>query len=287
MFSTHRILVAVENPATFTDTSRQMIGQVAWLARHLHAEIILMHPVSDLSYPSGWLDSGHEITAKDSHVPVVQDLQNDLDRAILPEFDGLAVTRLLVRGDSGREVIETARNLKVGLVVMSCLCNQWETKKVLREIQCPVWTGAHLEEAAPDEFSIRNVLCSVELDGLSRRTVPLAAGIAVALDAKLTLVHITDSVEMYGPGGYYVDPVLKAQIVGFATEEIATLQHDLGTNFEVIIDSGKVSELSNRVAERSKADALVIGHIPGRSHMGDNGNGSGIIQSSLIPVLSV
>jgi hypothetical protein len=34
------------------------------------------------------------------------------------------------------------------------------TAKVLHEIQCPVWTGAHLEEAPAREFSIRRVLCS-------------------------------------------------------------------------------------------------------------------------------
>jgi len=56
---------------------------------------------------------------------------------------------------------------------------------------------------------------------------------------------------------------------------------------EVIIDSGHVSELLNRAAERTKADVLVIGHIPDRSHLGDNGNGYGIILASQIPVLSV
>jgi nucleotide-binding universal stress UspA family protein len=287
MVGIHKILVPVENPGTFTDTSRHLIQQAAWLARRFDAEIILLHAVNTLSYPSGRFESGHEITEKDSRSPVVEQRQNDLDRAYLPEFDGIAVKRLLVRGDPAREIAETVRNLNADLVVMSAHGHRWETEKVLRETQCPVWTGAHLEEAGPDEFSIRNVLCSVELNGHSRHTVPLAAGIAAALDAKLTLVHITESVEMFGPGGSHIDPLFREQIVGFAAKDIAKLQQDLGTNFEVIIDSGKVAELLNLVAEQSKADLLVIGHIPGRSHLGDNGNGSGIIQSSLIPVLSV
>ncbi len=37
------------------------------------------------------------------------------------------------------------------------------TAKVLHEIHCPVWTGAHLEEEPVGEFSIRNVLGSVDL----------------------------------------------------------------------------------------------------------------------------
>ena len=80
------------------------------------------------------------------------------------------------------------------------------------------------------------------------------------------------------PAGFHVDPVWKEEIVGFATDEIARLQQEAGTNAEVIIDSGNVPELLNRTAERTKADVLVIGRIPGRSHLGDNGEGYGIIR---------
>jgi nucleotide-binding universal stress UspA family protein len=117
--------------------------------------------------------------------------------------------------------------------------------------------------------------------------VSLAAEMAAAVDATLTLVHITGSVEIFGPGGPHVDPVWKEKIIGFAVEEIAKLQQEVGTKAEVIIDSGNVPELLNRAAARTKADILVIGHIPGRSHLGDNGNGYGIIRQSIIPVLSV
>ncbi len=286
MAGIHKILVPVEDPATFADSSRRLIRQAAWLARRFQAEIILLHAVSTLSYPSGWFESGHEITEKDSHARVIQQRQSELGRAYLPEFDGITVTRLLVRGDPASEIIETARNRAADLVVMSA--RGLEMEKVLREVQCPVWSGAHLEDEGPDEFSIRHVLCSVELNGHSRHTVALAAGIATAVDATLMLVHITKSVEMYGPGGSHVDPVLREQNVGFAREEIAKLQRDLGTHAEVIIDSGSnVPALLNRAAEQSKADVLIIGHIAGRSHLGDNSNGAGIIQHSLIPVLSV
>jgi hypothetical protein len=137
------------------------------------------------------------------------------------------------------------------------------------------------------DFSIHRVLCSVELNPHSSHTVSLAAEMAAAIDATLTLVHITGSVEIFGPGGSHVDAVWKEKIVGFAVEEIAKLQQEVGTKAEVIIDSGNVPELLNRAAERTKSDVLVIGHIPGRSHLGDNGNGYGIIRQSIIPVLSV
>jgi nucleotide-binding universal stress UspA family protein len=291
MLSIQKILV----PFVFTDTSRQVARQAAWLARRFHAEIILLHVVTPLSYPASVLESGHEITARDLQAHIVQQAQKDLDEALLPELDGIAVTRMLLRGDPAHEIVKTARDLNVDLIVMSThghgvfyrFLLGSVTAKVLHESHCPVWTGAHLEEAPPGEFSIRHVLCSVDLSTRSRHTASLAAELAAAADATLTLVHITDSVEVYGPGGPRVDPAWKEMIVGFAAKEIAKLQQEVGTKAEVIIDSGNVPELLNRAAERTKADLLVVGHSPGRSHLGDNGEGYGIIRESHIPVLSV
>ena len=287
MLSIQKILV----PFVFTDTSRQVARQAAWLARRFHAEIILLHVVTPLSYPASVLESGHEITARDLQAHIVQQAQKDLDEALLPELDGIAVTRMLLRGDPAHEIVKTARDLNVDLIVMSThghgvfyrFLLGSVTAKVLHESHCPVWTGAHLEEAPPG----RHVLCSVDLSTRSRHTASLAAELAAAADATLTLVHITDSVEVYGPGGPRVDPAWKEMIVGFAAKEIAKLQQEVGTKAEVIIDSGNVPELLNRAAERTKADLLVVGHSPGRSHLGDNGEGYGVIRESHIPVLSV
>jgi nucleotide-binding universal stress UspA family protein len=289
--SIQKILV----PIVFADTSWHVAQQAAWLARRFHAEVILLHVVTPLNYPMGALESGDEITARDLHARIVRQAQADLDQALRPELDGIAVTRLLLRGDPAHEIVKTARERNADLIVMSTRGHGLfyrfllgsVTAKVLHESPCPIWTGAHLEEAQAREFTIRRVLCSVNLNAHSRHTVTLAAEMAAAVDAALTLVHITAGVEVWGPGGSHVDPVWQERIVGFATKEIAQLQQDAGTTAEVIIDSGNVPELLNRAAKRTEADVLVIGHIPGRSHLGDNGNGYGIIRASQIPVLSV
>ena len=291
MLSIQRILV----PVVLTDTSRHVMHQAAWLARRFHAETILLHVVPPLSYPTGALESGDEITARDLHARIVQRAQMDLDRALPPEFDGIAVTRVLLRGAPALEIVKTARDRNADLIVMSThghgafyrMLLGSDTAKVLHESHCPVWTGAHLEETPTREFSIRHVLCSVDLSPRSSHTASLAAELATAVGATLTLVHITTSVEVWGPGGSHVDPVWKETIRGNAIREIAKLQQDIGTKAEVIIDSGNVPELLSRAAGQTNADVLVIGHSPGRSHLGDNGEGYGIIRESGIPVLSV
>lgn len=288
--SIRKILV----PIAFTEPSRRVVQQAAWLARRFQAEIILLHVVTPLSYPVGWLEHGDEITATDLHARVVQRAQRDLDQAMVPELEGIAVTRLLLRGDPAREIGKAAQSRGVDLIVMPTRAEGTYpfllgsvTAKVLHETQCPVWTGAHLEEAPARDFAIRRVLCSVDLRAHSRHTLSLAADAAAALGATLTLVHITSGVERFGPGGTYVDEEWKKTLVGIAAQDIAVLQQEVGTKAEVVIDSGSVPQLLNKAAEQTKADLLVIGHIPGRSHLWDNDNGYGIIQKSQIPVLSV
>jgi nucleotide-binding universal stress UspA family protein len=291
VLSIQKILV----PVVSTDTSHHIMRQAAWLAGRFHAEVILLHVVPPLRYPVGALESGDEITARDLHARIVQRAQKNLDQALPPEFDGIAVSRALLRGEPAHEIVKTARDRNADLIVMSThghgafyrLLLDSDTAKVLHESHCPVWTGAHLEDAPAREFSIRRVLCSVDLSPRSTHTASLAAEMATAVDATLTLVHITTGVEVWGPGGSHVDPVWKEMIVGNASKEIAKLQQDLGTNADVIIDSGNVPKLLSRAAEQTNADVLVIGHSPGRSHLGDNGEGYGIIRESRIPVLSV
>jgi nucleotide-binding universal stress UspA family protein len=291
MLNIQKILV----PLVFVDASRQVGQHAAWLARRFHAEVILLHVVTPLNYPAGALEGGHEITARDLQAHIVQLAQQDLEQALRSELDGIAVSRVLLRGDPADEILKTARDQKVDLIVMSTRGHGAfyrfllgsVTAKVLHESPCPVWTGAHLEEAQAREFSVRRVLCSVDLTEHSHHTASLAAEMAAAVDATLTLVHVTASVETFGPGGSHVDPAWKEAIVGFATKEMARLQQDAGIKADVIIESGHVPPLLNEVATRIKADVLVIGHLPQRGHLGDNGNGYGIIRASHIPVLSV
>jgi ABC-type phosphate transport system substrate-binding protein len=79
----------------------------------------------------------------------------------------------------------------------------------------------------------------------------------------------------------------KEKVVGFAAKQIAKLQQDAGTKAEVIIESGDAHELLNQVAEKAKADLLIIGHLPPGGHLGENGSGYTIIRDSRIPVLSI
>ncbi len=100
---------------------------------------------------------------------------------------------MLLRSDPAHDIVKMARDRNVDLIMM--LTHGYGasylfllgsvTAKVLHETDCPVWTGAHLEEPPAGDFSIRRVLCSVELNGHSRHTASRAAEMAAAVDAAL------------------------------------------------------------------------------------------------------
>ncbi len=59
-------------PIDFSNNSLKVAHQAAFLARHFHSEIILLHVVMPLSYPAGVLDSGHELTGRDLNAEIVK-----------------------------------------------------------------------------------------------------------------------------------------------------------------------------------------------------------------------
>src|SRR5271170_3151146 len=89
-------------------------------------------------------------------------LRKDMKHALEPELDGISVTRVLLEGDPAQEIVQAARDRNVDLVMMSThghgafyrFLLGSVAAKVLHESPCPVWTGVHLDEASPREFSI-------------------------------------------------------------------------------------------------------------------------------------
>jgi nucleotide-binding universal stress UspA family protein len=286
----NKILLPVDVP----DAKLKTVRQAAFLARHFHSEVILLHVVAPMSYPVGILEIGYELSG-DLHAKIIKRAQKDLDQLLESELDGIAVRTLLLKGDPALEVARTGRDENVDLIVLSThghgefyrLLLGSVAAKVLHESTCPVWTNTQLDEAPAGMFGIHSVVCAVDLSPHSRNTVLRAAQITEEFGARLTLVHITGGVEIYGPGTPHVVPEWKAEIGGYATREIAKLQQDLGTKAEVIIDSGNVCKLLNRAVDQTKGDVLVIGHMPSGGHLGENGSGYAIIRESHIPVLSV
>jgi nucleotide-binding universal stress UspA family protein len=160
------------------------------------------------------------------------------------------------------------------------------TAKSPDSTDCPVWTGAHLEQLAHQKFTIRNILCAV--DYRSRRpktTVSWAEALAVAFGARLTLANVAAGASAWGPGGNYTDRKWQDALVADATRHVADLQRGMNIKAEVFIGCGDMPKVLGQAAKHSQADLLVTGCRPYGGHL--RTHGYSIIREVPIPVLCV
>jgi len=135
------------------------------------------------------------------------------------------------------------------------------------------------------EFAIRNVLCAVDFGPRSHQTVLWAAQIAAEFAARLTLAHVNASVQIWGPGGSYVNPDWKEALISDASQHLVKLQQDIGIEADVLIGSGDVAKVLSQAAAQTKADLLVTGCYPYGGNL--RTHGYAIICAAPIPVLNV
>jgi nucleotide-binding universal stress UspA family protein len=279
-------------PVDFPNASLRVVHQAATLAHHFHSEIVLLHVVTAQSRAAGVPEDGPELAGWDMLAEITREAEKNLDQSLGPELKGLAIRRVLVEGDPAQAIVQTAQVEKADLIMMAShgyTFNQFVlgsvTAKVLYGTECPVWTGAHVEESAMREFAIRNVLCAVDFGPRSRKTVSWAAQMAAEFGARLTLAHVTASVELWGPGGSYVVSEWKESFVADASQHLTELQQEMGIKADVFIGSGDVAKVLSEAAKQTKADLLVTECYPYGGNL--RIHGYAIICAVPIPVLSV
>ena len=288
MLNIKKILLPVDFPVA----SLGVIHQAATLARHFHSEIVMLHVVTAQSHAAGVPEDSRELADWELLEAIIRQAQKQQDQSLGPELDGLTIQRKLVKGDAAPAIVQTAQKEKADLIMMpshSFTFYQFlmgsVTAKVLHGTECPVWTGAHVQELPVQEFAIRNVLCAVEFGPRADITVSWGAEMAAEFGARLTLANVTAGVELWGPGGSYVDQRWKEELVSNASEQMAKLQQNTGIKADTFIGSGDVPEVLRQAAKQTKADLLVTGCYPYGGHL--RTHGYGIICAVSIPVLSV
>jgi len=298
MFNIKKILL----PVDFPNASLSLISQAATLARHFRSELVMLHVVTALSHAAGVPDDGAALARWDLLAAILKEAEKpgagkkeaekDLDQSLRSQLDGLAIRCMVVKGEPVEAILQTAQAEDANLIMMPShgyTFNRFllgsATAKILYSTECPVWTGAHMEESETPEFAIRNILCAVDLGERSREVVSWAAQMATEFSAHLTLAHVTASVELWGPGGNYSNPRWKNELAGDAARQLAQLQMDSGAKADIFIGSGDVANVLSQAAKQTKADLLVAECYPYGGNL--RIHGYAIICAVPIPVLSV
>ncbi len=292
MLNIRKILLPVDFPVA----TLAVLHQAATLARHFNAEILLLHVVTARSHEAGVPLDSHAMADWDLLAAIVQLAREGPDASLEAELQGLTIQRKVVKGDVPTQIMRTVQDANVDLIMMPSF--GFTFSRFLLESVCvhapegrevPVWTGAHQEkppeDKSPDKFAIRSILCGVDFGPRTEFTVSWAAKWAADFGARLTLAHVTASVDLWGPGGHVVDREWKEALLASASRKMAKLVHDTGVHAEVFIGSGAVPKVLSEAAGQTHADLLVSGCYPYGEHL--RTKGYGIICAVPIPVLNV
>lgn len=264
------------------------------LAAHFGSEITVLHVLPPPHYEFSALEVGGSVL-NELFANRAAHVRKELDSYLAEELRNLAVKRVLLEGDPARKIVEYAHSERMNLIIMPThgygpfrrFILGSVAAKVLHDADCPVWTGVHLEEAPPIESIVfRKIVVAIDLGGQSAKALEWGGWLASAYDAKLTVVHATPSLE--GRAGEYLDPDWRTHVHEQARGEIAKLKEKVGTRAEVVIEGGDAPRVVCSVAERIRADALVIGRGSAAGIFGRlRTNAYAIIRQSPCPVVSV
>jgi len=292
MSSINRILL----PVDFSEASNAVLREAASLARNLPSEVILLHvhEVSvfhPLAGPLGYGIAGNASVLSDG----IAERQKQLDAFGIPELAGLAVRRLMSCGDPAQAIVECARTQNADLILMSTRGHGTfrrfllgsVTAKVLHDAECAVWTAAHAPGAPlADPMEIDRVMCGVNFDSQSVKTLRWAADFAKKFGASLTVAHAINATppEL---ADRYVSSWHEGARCG-AEERLHSLLRESGTQAEVLIVEGDPAKALNTIARRTGVGLLVIGRSLAPSPHGRLGSRAyGIICQSNCPVVSI
>jgi universal stress protein F len=288
MLNIKKILLPVDFPHAFVP----VIHQAATLARHFHAEIVMLHVVTALSQAAGVPPDGSARARFDLFAELLRNMEDNTQQSLRRDLEGLTLKCILIEGEPAHVIVDTAQRENADLIMMPSHGQTFDkfllgavTAKVLHRTDCPIWTGAHTLPSPLQNYAIRSVLCAVDFGLRSQQTVSWAKQIAAEFGARLTLAHVTGGVEFWGPGGSYINQEWKDTLVNDASRRLAELQQTMGVDAEVFIGSGDVPKILSQAATQTNADLLVTGCYPYGGHL--RTHGYAIICAVATPVLNV
>jgi nucleotide-binding universal stress UspA family protein len=281
-------------PVDFSDRCRGASQYVKAFAERFGSKVILLHVLESTIGQPGDLDFGG-ISSSLQWEDRAARAKELLDNFLAAEFGSLNVERRLETGDPARTIVRTAHAEEVNLVMLPThgyggfrrFILGSVTAKVLHDVNCPVWTGVHLDQPArTDAVEYRSIVCAVDVTQDNTVALRAAREFAQQYGATLTLAHAVPGSEAFPEK--LLDVELRQHLIRQAREQIATLCEELDIRPDhVCIEGGEVSHVVSACAKHHGADLVIIG----RGHHSGFGrlrtHSYAIIRESPCPVISV
>ena len=294
MLSLKTILV----PVDFSERSKKAAEHGLLLARHFDSKLVFAHviPPSPLEYAG--FDGGYYTGAVwPSQEDMDQNARKQMEFLVKAVSPGRPAEQVVLRGDPAAEIEQLVQQRKVDLLVMPThgygpfrrLILGSITTKILHEVSCPVFTGAHIPEVTvfdPDPY--KRVACAVDLGEHSEAVLRWAWDFTCAYEQDLTVIHAAPLLEVGGTYGEWFPPQSRQALVEAARGEVEKLVQKVGCKAQIFVDSADPVRYVRDVTDQGYADALVIGRTPRHGLLGRlRTHAYAFIREAPCPVISV
>ena len=277
-------------PFDFSTQGVQSAPFVRALAGRLRARITMLSivpPVFDAMPADLGVRAGNDVRGW------TDALQARLDQALVEEFAGLDVERVVDHGDPGFRIVDAARQRGVDLIMMpthglgsfrSRLVGS-ATAKVLHDAECAVWTAAHARQQRTGALP-KTVLCAVDGGPGSVDVLKKAASFSASVGAALSLLHVVRPMTDWP--ALDSERALQDQVTQAACAKISSLRASTGVDAPLLVIVGEIVPAITAHAREEGADLILIGRGVLLTSLGRlRTHAYGIIQQAPCPVLSV
>lgn len=281
-------------PVDFSDRSVGAAHFVEALAKPGETKVTLLNVVTPLTYELSAMEIGASVLTEamtERHKEAKQQLESFLREELEPWHP----QRVVLEGDPAHELVRYAHDHQADLI---CLPTHGYgmfrrfllgsvTAKVLHDAECPVWTGTHMQESQ-GKIEFRTIIAAIDLQyDPAMRALKFAQGLAAEHKARLLVAHAFPSLE--GVVGENFDPNWRTYFRDVALEEIEKLKKEAGVAAgDTIVEPGDPARIVSSIAEREKADLVVIGRGSAGGVFGRlRANAYAIIRQTPCPVVSV
>ena len=242
-------------PTDLTDDSIPALRYARLFADRFHARLTVLY-ADPIVYPvdfAGMSESLY-ITAAPEHEAR---LRADVQRYVSLVTEGRPCDIEIAVGHPIPAILDEERKRRADLVIVGThLRPGWRrallgsvSDGVLHNSDCPVLTVASADRGmAKPPYAITNILCPVNYTDVARESLRMAAGVAEAFGARLTIVHVLENDEVMNPS---IDEEKVRRWVAPQLQDVCTYR-------ELVVRGGPAERVLD-CADDVSADLLVIG----------------------------
>lgn len=259
-------------PVDLSDPSRRALDHAVAIARWYGASITVLRVIPQIvpvvSYAGELHYTAPMITPSD-----LESVRNATATFAAHEAGGPPMEVLAVEGDIPWEILEHARRLDAGLIVMGThgrrgfdrLMLGSVTERVLRGAPCPVLT---VPPAAPDAVPamaglFKRILCGVDFSPSSLGALRFAASLAKEADAHLIVAHSVEHLALWPlpAGAPDIESLEQHARTAAGTALRDAIPNDVRefARVEELVLTGKAYTTLLEIAESRQVDLIVAG----------------------------